>query len=203
MRIGIYGGSFDPIHIAHLLLAETAMEQLALDRVHFVLANQSPLKTQSAASPNDRKEMLHLATCGNDKFVVDDRELNRPGVSYTVDTLQDIHSEFPDAKLFLIMGADALNDLPRWKSPGEICQLAQIAVSYRAGHSMPDFSVLGRFASEEYMAQAISNSIQMPQLDISSTEIRERIAKQGSIRYRVPAAVAAFIHQHGIYQVSP
>lgn len=203
MRIGIYGGSFDPIHVAHLLLAETALEQLSLDSIHFIPAQQSPLKSECVANAADRNEMLQLATCGNPKFIVDDRELRREGKSYTVDTLREVQRDFPKAQLYLLMGADSLNDFERWNRPEEICQIAHLAVAYRAGQSLPDFSIIEKLADASKMAQSIEDAIQMPQLEISSSDLRDRIAKNRSIRYRVPAAVAAYIQTKKLYQVNP
>jgi nicotinate-nucleotide adenylyltransferase len=200
MRIGIFGGSFDPIHIAHLLLAETALEQLKLDQVRFVPAAQSPLKDRQPTIATDRREMVHLATCGQEKFVVDDRELRREGPSYTVDTLEQIKGEYPAAELFLMMGSDALLQFNQWRRPDEICRLARLAVAVRGGEPVPDFRVLAGVASDTQINEFQTYTIMMPILELSSTDIRLRASDGRSIRYRTPAAVAAYIQSKKLYQ---
>lgn len=200
MRVGIYGGSFDPIHIAHLLLAETAAEQLQLDQVRFLPAAQSPLKDYAPAAPTARREMVQLAISGNSRFVLDDRELSRQGKSYTIDTLEQLSREFPNARLFLLIGSDSLKDFSKWYRPRDICQLAEVAVAHRGGEPTPDFEVLQGIATPEQITSIQGNTIEMPLLDIRSSELRGRIAKGMSIRYRVPAAVAAYLQHHQLYR---
>ena len=127
-RIGVYGGSFDPVHMGHLLLAEYCRVECKLDQVQFVPASVSPHKTEDApASGKDRVEMLQLAIGGNSAFELNDLELQRGGVSYTVDTVTQIQQQHEDAELFLMMGADSLVDFPSWRDPAGICRFRDVA----------------------------------------------------------------------------
>ena len=218
MRIGIFGGSFDPIHVGHLMIAETAREQLRLDRVVFLPAAQSPLKQE--VTPTDSKarvEMIRLAIGGHPQFMLDQREIDRGGVSYTVDTLKEMTSENfnlgdtsesdtaePDTaqpiEWFFLIGGDSLEDFPRWKSPEEIVRLASMAVVARGGSPALDFSVLNPYCDADSVIEIINNQIKMPQIEISSSDIRNRIASGKSIRYLVPPAVAAYIDAKQLYR---
>ena len=136
MRIGVFGGSFDPVHLGHLLLAECCWRQAALDRVLFVPAAQQPHKPQAPRGGDaDRVAMLRLAIAGRPEFDVSTIEIDRGGVSYTVDTLRALRAAEPDAELFFLMGADSLADLPQWREPAAICELATPLVVRRAGHA--------------------------------------------------------------------
>lgn len=198
-KIGIYGGSFDPIHIAHLILAECCRESLQLDEVRFVPANISPLK--QAGKPLDSKhrvEMLRLAIGGNDRFVLDTRELDRAGVSYTIDTVQSMAQEFPDAELILLMGADSLRDIAQWKSPEQLLSIVSIGAIARGGVGEPPWNALRPFVSEARW-KLIQRNVTAPILEISSSNLRQRIRDGASVRYQLPASVAAYIQQHQIY----
>lgn len=199
-RIGIMGGSFDPIHVAHLLVAESAREQLGLHEVRFLPAAQSPLKASlPAVSDKQRVEMLQLALNGNSSFVVDDRELRRGGKSYTVDTLRELTAELPDDELVFIMGADSLAGFDQWKSPGEICELAFVAVLERGGNASVDLGMLERYLPESEKANAATHLVKMPQLEISSSDLRRRVAEGRTTRYQLPPAVAAYIDSEKLY----
>ncbi len=201
-RIGIMGGSFDPIHIGHLLAAEHCREQLGLDNIRFMPASISPFKTdkeKKSADARHRLEMLHLATVGNPAFAIDDRELRRGGVSFTVETLRELRAELPDAQIVFLMGADSLADFEKWKEPAEICRLAFVAVVARGGSAPPDMDILKKFLPEEQRPQLQSHLIQMPQCEISSSHIRNSITAGRSVRYQLPAAVEAYIRQHELY----
>src|ERR1700676_3229696 len=150
MRLGIFGGSFDPVHYGHLLLAECCREQCRLDQVWFVPAHLPPHKqTVSLTSGEHRATMLRLATGGNEAFVVATLELERGGVSYTVDTLATVAASEPGAELFLLLGSDSLADLPTWHEPQRICELALPVAVRRGGGPAADFSVLAQFMSPE------------------------------------------------------
>ncbi|MCA9190443.1 MAG: nicotinate-nucleotide adenylyltransferase [Planctomycetales bacterium] len=201
-RIGILGGSFDPIHLGHLLIAEIARDTLHLDQVRFMLAAISPLKQdRPPTSDQGRLEMLQLAVAGNPAFQVDDRELRRGGVSYTVDSLRELHVEIPDAELFFLMGADSLVEFHRWKEPEAICQLSKVIVLLRGGQPKPDIVLL-----ERYLGHAATEPdelfLTLPQLEISSSDIRQRVESGRSIRYQVPACVEAYIQAHSLYSKS-
>ena len=204
MKLGIFGGSFDPIHMAHLWMAEAAVEQLQLDEVRFIVAAQSPLKQDTPPiDPKHRVQMVRLAIGGNPKFQLDDREIQRTGVSYTVETLQQIADEQLaaniDTELFLIIGSDSLITFHRWHQPSKICELATIAVVHRGGLVAPELLLLEDLATPKQLAAARKSVIQMPLIQLSSSEIRSRVAAEKSIRYRVPAAVAAYISENKLY----
>ena len=201
MRIGIFGGSFDPVHYGHLLLAEYCREQARLDEVWFVPAATAPHKRQSAlASGESRARLLRLAIAGHEAFRVSDLELRRGGISYTAETLESIHAERPEAELFLLMGADSLRDLPNWRRPETICRLAWPLVVGRHGSPPVDFSVLAGILSPERIERARQFAVEMPLVEYSSTEIRRRVAAGKSIRYQTPDAVVALIDEQGLYR---
>ncbi len=197
-RVGIFGGTFDPVHTGHLLAAEQCREQLQLDEVRFLPAFVSPFKLDKrTADPKHRAEMLRLATQGNPGFRVDDRELGRGGTSFTVDTLRELKNDLPDSQLVFLMGADSLAEFDKWREPGEICRLAEVVVVARGGEAPPDLAMLGRFLPDS--GRLDQHVLTMPQCEISSTSIRQAVAAGRSIRYQVPAAVLAYIAQHNLY----
>ena len=199
-RIGIVGGTFDPVHLGHLLAAEQCREQLGLDQLRFMPAFVSPFKLdKQAVEPKHRLEMLQLAAQSNPSFRVDDRELRRGGTSFTVDTLRELKAELPESELVFLMGADSLAEFDKWREPAEICRLAKVVVVARGGTAPPDLKMLGRFLPSG--SQAEQHVIAMPQCEISSSGIRQAIASGRSVRYQVPAAVAAYIEQHKLYVI--
>ncbi len=200
MRLGLFGGTFDPVHYGHLLLAECCREQCRLDEVRFLPAAVPPHKQGREMTPADaRLEMLELAVAGNRAFSVSRYETDRGGVNYTVDTLTHFRGENPDAELFFIMGADMLLDLPRWRSAARVCELALPLVACRPETGELDFDSLGKVATPERIEQIRRNLVEMPQIGISSTEIRRRMADGRSIRYHTPRAVEEYIRSHGLY----
>ncbi len=200
-RLGIFGGSFDPVHFGHLLLAESCRVQAGLDRVVFVPNAVSPHKIGSEpVSAENRVEMLKLAIGGHAPFEVSQTEIERGGISYTVDTLQRFRDSHTDAELFFLMGADSLNDFPQWKDPDIICKCCTLLVVCRPGLPAPDFSVLDKFASATQIETTRSRAIMMPQIDISSTEIRHRARDNQSFRFQTPRAVEKYIQTKGLYQ---
>ncbi|MEA3209382.1 MAG: nicotinate-nucleotide adenylyltransferase [Chthoniobacter sp.] len=187
MRLGLFGGSFDPIHHGHLILARDAIEQLALDRVIFILAALSPHKQATTPAPAPvRREMLAAAMANEGQFVLDDSELHRAGPSYTIDTVEQMRAQFPRADLFYFIGADNLRELHTWRRIGELQRLVQFVVFGRGGDDAQahDFPTLPR------------------RIDISATEIRRRVARGESIRYLVPEPVRSLIAEHQLYQDS-
>lgn len=200
-RIGLYGGTFDPIHVGHLLIAEQVREQLQLDQVRFIPAATAPHKLEHAAADGkQRLEMVELAISGNPHFVADDRELQRGGTSYTVDTLASVQAELPQADLVFIMGSDSLDELHTWREPERICQLAFVAVVARGGHPAPDVSQLTRYLPAQQRAQAAEHVIPMPQIEISASDIRQRLAVGRSVRYQLHPAVEAYIAAQQLYR---
>jgi nicotinate-nucleotide adenylyltransferase len=200
MRLGIFGGSFDPVHYGHLLLAESCREQLRLDRVLFVPAGSPPHKQGHALTPAaQRVEMLSLATGGEPAFEVSPLEVERDGITYTVDTLERLALERPDAELFLLLGGDMFADLPNWRRPERVVELAVPAVVLRPGAPAPDFAALEAFASADRVAAAWQSQVQMPLVGFSSSEIRLRVSEGRSVRFRTPRAVEKYIHVQGLY----
>lgn len=198
VQVGIYGGTFDPVHIGHLAIAEEARWALGLERVYMVPAAQQPLKAKRhEASPAQRLAMVRLACADNPALEPSDIELHRPPPSYTVDTLAAFRERLgPATELHFILGADAAVDLPRWRSASAILGLARLAIVGRPGYA-PDFAALHTALPG---LAARSNLIEGPRLDISSTELRRRLAAGQPARYQIPAPVLRYIEEHGLYR---
>ncbi|MCC6123586.1 MAG: nicotinate (nicotinamide) nucleotide adenylyltransferase [Pirellulales bacterium] len=200
MRLGIFGGTFDPVHYGHLLLAECCREQCRLDAVWFLPAAVPPHKQDWGLSPaENRVEMLQLAIAGHPTFAVSRYELDRGGVNYTFETLEHFHRDDPSRELFFLLGADMLLDLPNWRRPERILELALPLAARRPGAGELDFAELAPFATPERIAQIRAHQVEMPQVDISGSEIRRRAAAGLSIRYRTPRAVEQYIETQGLY----
>jgi nicotinate-nucleotide adenylyltransferase len=196
-RLGIFGGSFDPVHVGHLALARACQRQAELDEVWFMPTAIQPLKHKGpAASDTDRVEMLRLAIAGEPTWRVCTLEIDRGGLSYTIDTLRQLHEELPDATLFFLIGSDVLQDVARWKEPREIFRLATPLVVHRAGDPSPQLAALDSQCTNETRAKLV----EMPAADVSSTEIRRRATAGETIEQFVPAAVADFIARHELYR---
>lgn len=207
MRLGIFGGSFDPVHNGHLALARASQQQAALDEVWFTPTAIQPLKHHGPhATDSQRIEMLNLAIENEpsepggppprSSWRVCTLEIDRGGLSYTVDTLRQIHVELPETKLFFLMGADALRDVPHWKEPAEIFRLATPLVVRRAGQAAPNVSKLAALCP-------VNNHpclVEVPAINISSTEIRRGVANNEPFDELVPPAVAQFIEQQALYR---
>jgi nicotinate-nucleotide adenylyltransferase len=201
MRLGIFGGSFNPVHYGHLLLAECCREACALDQVWIVPAAVPPHKQgQELAPAKARLEMLELALAGNEHLRPSAIEVERSGVSYTVETLAAIRDSQPGAELFLLRGADSRHDLPSWREPQRICELAVPVVVRRRGSAEPDLAVLAPLVSLERLAEIRRVQVEMPLIELSSTDLRERAASGRSLRYRTPRAVERYIETHALYR---
>ena len=205
MRIGVFGGSFDPVHVGHLIAAECCREQAGLDRVVFVPAAVPPHKRDRVlAEPQHRLEMLRLATGGHDAFAISTVELDRGGVSYTVDTLAALAAAHPGADLRLVLGPDALADLPTWREPARILELALPLAVER--ESLDDVAALvadARLAAilgRERLARVVAERVRMPAIGIRATALRATVAAGRSIRFLTPRAVERFIATHGLYR---
>jgi nicotinate-nucleotide adenylyltransferase len=182
-RIGIFGGTFDPVHVGHLAIANAALEELGLDRIIFVPAQHSPLKQEGPlASANDRLAMLEAVTRDEPRFGVSRLEIDRPGPSYTVDTLQALRDK---GELFLIIGSDAYADFERWRDPARIRSLATVVVAARPGAPNAPGNI---------------PVLDTPLMDISSRELRARAARGRSLRYLVPEAALRYIEEHRLYR---
>jgi nicotinate-nucleotide adenylyltransferase len=185
--IGLFGGSFDPVHHGHLIVGQVAREKLGLALLRFVPAREQPFKQgRHQSSPEDRAAMLSLALENTAGFAVETAELNRPGPSYTVDTLNELRQREPDAELILLLGADAATELPSWHQAHRIPELARVVVFARPGKAVPT-------------SPWISARIEVPAVDISATEIRNRVRQGRSIRFWVPEVVAEYISTHRLY----
>ena len=205
VRYGIYGGAFDPIHLGHLLLAESCLRQAKLDRVVFVPTGASPHrsgKENYRASAEDRLNMIESAIVGCDEFLVSRYETDRQETSYTVETLQYFHRTFAlvEPQFFLLMGADMFNDLPNWYEVSEICKLALPLVVTRPESPPPYFAALGGIVSADRLEEIRQSAVTMPQIGISSTQIRSRIATGESIRFQVPRSVESYITSRQLYR---
>lgn len=201
MRLGLFGGSFDPVHLGHLLLAESAREQARLDELWFIPAAQQPLKQHRSLTPGTtRVQMLQLAIGGHPAFRVSTVELDRGGVSFTVDTLAAIQAQRPDADLCFLMGADSLAEFDRWREPQRICELATLLVACRAGEPLPDISGVTQRLQLPSSVEMRVERIDMPGIELSSRDIRRRVSEGRSIRFRVPRAVEMVIETAGLYR---
>ncbi len=201
MLLGIFGGTFDPVHNGHLLLAECCREQCELDAVWFLPAAVPPHKQDQGLTPaQQRIEMLELATAGNPAFSVCRYEIDRGGVNYTVDTLAHFHAEDPERELFFLMGADMFLDLPHWREAARVCELALPVVVRRPGAGPIDVDGLRGIASPERIETIRRHQIEMPEIGTSGTDLRRRVLLGQSIRYRVPPAVEMYIQTHELYR---
>ena len=205
VRYGIYGGAFDPIHLGHLLLAESCLRQAKLDRVFFVPTGASPHrsgKEDYCASAEDRLNMIESAIIGYDEFLVSRYEMDRQETSYTVETLQYFHRSFTlvEPQFFLLMGADMFNDLPNWYEADVICKLALPLVVVRPETPAPYFAALSSVVSAERVEEIRQSAVMMPPIGISSTQIRSRVAAGASIRFQVPRNVETYIAAHQLYK---
>jgi nicotinate-nucleotide adenylyltransferase len=199
-RIGLLGGSFDPIHVGHLHVARHARLRLGLDRVVFMPAGQPPHKLgQAMTDPEDRFEMVRLAVAGEPHFSVSRIDLDRPGPSYSVDTVRLLQEAWgPDARIYFLIGADSLADFPTWYRPRRLLELCQVVAVGRPGYAVDLAALARRFSG----APPVLFLEHVPQVDISATEVRRRVAEGHSIQGLVPPAVATYIEAHGLYRPS-
>jgi nicotinate-nucleotide adenylyltransferase len=198
--LGVFGGTFDPIHLAHLAVAQEAAESLGLECIAFVPAGEPPHKPGRAITPGPhRLAMLELAIAGNERFTVDRRELDRPGPSYTVDTLEAMAAGRPEGAsgLVLVLSAEAFLGLMTWREPRRILELAHVVVAPRDGY--PDAGPGFLQANLPDLADR-ATFLDSPRLRLSASELRARAAAGRSLRYLVPDAVAAYIGDHGLYR---
>lgn len=198
-RLGVFGGTFDPPHRGHVRVARDVADRLDLNRMLWVPARVSPFKREESVTDAEiRLEMVRRAAELDPRFEVDARELDRPGPSYTIDTLEALRSEHPDAEIFLVLGADQFEDFPRWREPERIVRVARLAVMNRAGASprtvAPDVA-----AAVEGLEQAVV-FVPVTDVDVSSTGVRARVAEGRDPAEQVPGAVADVIRARGLYE---
>ncbi|NLI92409.1 MAG: nicotinate-nucleotide adenylyltransferase [Peptococcaceae bacterium] len=201
LKLGIMGGTFDPIHYGHLVAAETARVELGLDHVLFIPTGIPPHKTDRLITEaNLRFEMVEMSIRSNQNFKVSRMEIERNGPTYTIDTLRILKDMFPNQELYFITGTDALKELLTWREPEEIIRLSRIVGASRPGYD--SHSELGKiFQKFPFMKDRISR-LEVPALAISSTDIRARVQNQKSIRYLLPDEVRLFIKKNNLYQTN-
>ncbi|MGE3820803.1 MAG: nicotinate-nucleotide adenylyltransferase [Isosphaeraceae bacterium] len=198
MRLGLFGGTFDPIHLGHLILAEQCREACALDRVWFIVTAAPPHKSGERTAIGHRLEMARIAVAGHPAFEVSEIEARTPGPHYSVETLTRLREERPGDEFFFLIGADSLVDLPSWRRPEGIARLATIVVVNRPGidvnpvdpGELPDFGP----AANALIA------VSVPPIGIASRDLRRRLAEGRSVRYLVPRGVEAYIDAQGLYR---
>ncbi len=190
-RIGIFGGTFDPVHNAHVALARVAREQLHLDEVLWIPAGRPSQKTRELAPAADREAMVRLAIAGEPGFTLDRSELRRHGTSYTLDTVRELQSAAADTEWVLIIGQDQYAGLHTWRDWRELLGLVTLAIANRPG---------AKLVVDAEVAARAHHVVMLPMMDISSTEIRARIARGEPVDDVVPAAVARYIESHRLYR---
>ena len=194
LRLGVMGGTFDPIHNGHLVAASEVAHLYALDEVVFVPAGQPWQKAEQDVSPaEDRYLMTVIATAGDPRFTVSRVDIARPGPTYTVDTLRDLHRLRPDDELFFITGADALGSILGWRDPQEVLDLAHLVGVTRPGY----------LARTDHLPEGRASLVEIPALAISSTDCRDRVRRGAPVSYLVPLGVARFITKARLYQGVP
>ena len=192
MRIGIFGGTFNPPHVGHLIVAQHVCERLKLDKIFFVPSYISPHKRKGEEKlAAHRSNMVRTAIKNNPLFASSDEELKRKGNSYTVDTLDSFHKRFPGSKLFLIIGADNYSDFHTWRNPRQILELATLVVMNRPYTKL--LSVKKSIASK-------TRFVEVPDIDVSSSTIRKLARRGSAVTYQVPAAVARYMRRHALYR---
>ena len=190
-RIGLFGGSFDPVHVAHVALAHEALEKLPLDEVRWIPAGQPWQKTRQLASQLHREAMVKLAIADEPRFKLEPCELRRRGPSFTLDTVRELQAAEPGQQWFLIIGQDQYTGLHTWRDWRELVGLVTLVVAKRPGlHAWPHPDLL----------RAEQRAVPLPMMDVSSTDIREHVAQGRAIDELVPAAVARYIEEHRLYQ---
>jgi nicotinate-nucleotide adenylyltransferase len=204
MRLGLFGGTFDPIHLGHLILAESCREALGLDRVWFVVAGAPPHKRGDRTPVADRLEMARIAVAGHPAFEVSEIEARGPGPPYSYATLEAVRLDRPDDELFFLIGGDSLVDLPGWRRPERIAELATIVVVGRPGAAIGPAAGAGSGPGSGGSPGAFDLAsrvrvVESPLIDIASSDLRRRVAEGRSIRYRVPRGVEAYIRGRGLY----
>jgi nicotinate-nucleotide adenylyltransferase len=192
-RIGLFGGSFDPVHDAHLALARTALEQLGLDELRWIPVGIPWQKARRLAPAADREAMVRLAIAGEPRFVLDRSELRREGPSFTLDTVRELVASEPDSRWFLVLGQDQYASLHTWRDWRELLGLVTLTIANRPGATLAVNPQIAAFGHEVVL---------LPMMDISSTEIRRRAAEGLSLAGLVPEAVARYIGQHRLYSAA-
>ncbi len=201
LRLGILGGTFDPIHYGHLIIAEQARDQFDLDKVLLIPSGHSYFKDnrkQKVLPPQTRLEMTRIAVDGYEPFEVSDIEVTRPGNTYSFETLEALAGQYPEAELFFIVGADTICSMDTWKEPARIFSACTVLAAMREDQVDPESFQTARKALEEKYG-AVIRTVSIPNIGISSTDIRERVGLKKSIHYLVPYTLERYIIENGIY----
>ena len=201
----LFGGSFDPIHIGHTTVAESAMNFIEAQKLIFIPVSRSPLKhTDPYATAQQRLDMISLAIKNKPQFEVSDFELKRPAPNYTIDTVKHFIQSFDKTdntvQIHLLIGADCVNELDRWHRITELIRLCELRVMYRAGFAKPDFSRLIQLLGHKQVEKLTQNVVPVPLVDISSTEIRKAIAAEKDVTDLLDKPVTEYIKQHRLYK---
>lgn len=199
-RLGMFGGAFDPPHVAHVALARAALEQLGLDELRVLPTGLAWHKSQALTAPQHRLALARIAFGELPRTVIDERELRRPGPTYTIDTLREFKAEQPQAELFLIMGEDQAVSLTRWREWQAILQLAAICVAARSSAKPAGTAFAPDGAPSGLPPGADVRLLRLPSMPESATEVRGRVAQREGIAHLVPPGVASYIEQHHLYQ---
>jgi len=201
-KIALFGGTFDPIHLGHTLVAAEAVKHIGAEKIIFVPAKRSPLKGFSpCASDEDRFAMIALAIAGSKHFELSDYELKRPGPSYTLQTVRQFQADYgSETFIYWLIGADSIDDLPHWYKIKELIDECNLSTMYRAGFEPPDFSKFMSLWGRQRVEKLQRNVIKTSLIDISSTEVRKRLAAGRDVTNMLHPAVADYIHKRGLYQ---
>jgi nicotinate-nucleotide adenylyltransferase len=207
MKLGLFGGSFDPVHLGHLLVAQAAREELGLTRLYFVLASQSPFKPDRQPTPaNERLRLLRLALAGQSWCEIDEQEIKRGGISYTIDTVRDYGARFPEARLFYLIGADHVSQLPKWRDADDLARRVEFVVIPRPGQTEispaaadPDAGAGNQAAAAQLPAPFRGRLLSGFPLGVSSSQIRARVKAGLAIDFLVPRPVAEAIRENRLY----
>jgi nicotinate-nucleotide adenylyltransferase len=199
-QVGLFGGTFDPVHLGHLVMAEQCREQARLDEVWFVPAARPPHKQDHPPTPfHARAEMLALALAGNPKFRVSEVEKDRPGPSYTADTLEELTAQHPTHRWHFIIGSDSLPDMPHWHRPERILELAHLLIVERPGSLVPEPAAIAQGLGIPG-GESRFLVVHSPLVDVSSRDLRRRVTEGKSVRYLVPRSVEIYIDAHRLYR---
>ena len=201
-KTALFGGTFDPIHLAHIAVATAAVKEIGAEEVVFIPAKHSPLKDSlPQATDVHRLKMITYAIEENENFKVSDYELKKPGQGYTLETVRKFQADYgKDAVIYWLVGADGVDDLLRWSGIRELIDECNLSVMYRAGYAPPDFSGFTAVLDSGHIEKLRRNVIQTPLINISSTEIRDKLAAGQDVSGMLHPSVADYIRKHGLYQ---
>jgi nicotinate-nucleotide adenylyltransferase len=204
VRVGLYGGTFDPIHVGHLIVARAARERLSLDRMILIPCSQPPHKSSDhVTEASHRLAMARLAVEGEAGLEVSDCEAHRSGPSYTIDTVSQFRAELGrEAEIIWLIGSDTLRELSSWHRVGELADACRIVIAARPGWESPDWAALGAALRPDQIDRLRSNVLDTPRIDVSATDIRRRVAAGLSIRWLAPASVEEYVFRHRLYTTS-